>query len=168
MRRSSRCLPVRTHRSKNGAAGLAGVYPRAYGGDTTVQGSMNAAVGSIDHISQVISQVVAPSFLLAAVTALISMLFTRMDVTLNRVRELNAIADTDLARAALKQTIPRLRRRVTLMHRSILLAIFSGIATTLLIITAFAVAILGFQPVSYTHLDVYKRQPWYRPAGHRR
>jgi hypothetical protein len=108
---------------------------------------MNAAVGSIDHISQVISQVVAPSFLLAAVTALISMLFTRMDVTLNRVRELNAIADTDLARAALKQTIPRLRRRVTLMHRSILLAIFSGIATTLLIITAFAVAILGFQHV---------------------
>ena len=108
---------------------------------------MNAALGSIDHISQVISQVVAPSFLLAAVTALISMLFGRMDVALSRVRELNAISDSDLSRLPLKETIPRLRRRIKIMHHSILLAIYSGIATTLLIITAFAVALLGFQHV---------------------
>lgn len=108
---------------------------------------MTPVLGSIEHISQVISQVVAPSFMLAAVIAFISMLFGRMDVTLARVRVLNAIADTDLARLPLKQSIPKMKWRIKMMHRSILLAIFSGVTTTVLIITAFAVAILGYQHV---------------------
>lgn len=108
---------------------------------------MPPVLGSIEHISQVISQVVAPSFLLAAVTALITMLFSRMDVTLTRIRELHAISDSDLARSPIKQTIPRLKWRIKMMHRSILLAIMSGIVTTVLMITAFGVAVLGFQHV---------------------
>jgi hypothetical protein len=113
----------------------------------TPQDRMAPVLGSIDHISQVISQVVAPSFMLAAVTAFISMLFGRMDVTLARIRDLNAIAQTDLVRLPLKQSIPRMKWRIKVMHRSILLAICSGITTTILIITAFSVAILGFQHV---------------------
>lgn len=108
---------------------------------------MTPVLGSIEHISQVISQVVAPSFMLAAVIAFISMLFGRMDVTLARIRALNAIADADLAQLPLKQGIPKMKWRIKMMHRSILLAIYSGIATTVLIITAFAVAILGYQHV---------------------
>lgn len=104
-------------------------------------------LGTVEHISQVISQVVAPSFMLSAVVSFISMLFARMDVVVSRVRELNGIADDDAARNNLKRDIPRLQWRIKVMHRSIMLAIYSGIATTILIISAFAIAIIGFQHV---------------------
>ena len=102
---------------------------------------MNPEPGSIDHISQVISQVVAPSFMLGAVAACISMLFSRMDVVIERIRTLNAIADDDIARLPLRKAIPVLQARIRMMHQAILLAICSGIATTLLIIAAFAMAL---------------------------
>jgi hypothetical protein len=103
--------------------------------------------GSIDHLSQVISQVVAPSFLLGAVASFISILFTRMTSVLDRIRSLNAIPDESQARTKLKTDIPRLRRRTKLLNRAILLAIGSGVAATILIIVAFATALAGVHHV---------------------
>lgn len=100
---------------------------------------MSIGVGTIDQLSEIISQVVGPSFLLGAVASFISMLFSRMQLVLDRIRTINAIPRTD-DRGALHEDLPRLKRRVRLLHRSIQLAIASGIVTTLLIITAFAVA----------------------------
>jgi Protein of unknown function (DUF2721) len=108
---------------------------------------MSVEIGSIDHLSQIISQVVAPSFLLGAVSAFISMLSGRMSVVTDRLRLLNAIRADDPDRGFLKSDIPRLVRRTRLMHRSIQLAIVSGIFTTLLIITAFATALLHYDHV---------------------
>lgn len=101
--------------------------------------------GSIEHLTQIISQVVGPSFLLGAVASFISMLFGRMGSVVERIRSLNAISDDDPGRAVLKADLPRLHRRIALLHRSILLAIGSGIMTTLLIIIAFVTAFLDFQ-----------------------
>ena len=41
---------------------------------------MSIGVGTIDQLSQIISQVVGPSFLLGAVASFISMLFSRMQI----------------------------------------------------------------------------------------
>jgi putative exporter of polyketide antibiotics len=100
---------------------------------------MSIGVGTIDQLSQIISQVVGPSFLLGAVASFISMLFSRMQVVLDRIRSINAIPQSD-DRSVLHEDLPRLKRRLHLLHRSIQLAIASGIVTTLLIITAFAIA----------------------------
>jgi hypothetical protein len=108
---------------------------------------MAIEAGSIEHLTQIISQVVGPSFLLGAVASFISMLFGRMGGVIDRIRALNAIAEEDPARAVLKADVPRLQRRLVLLHTSILLAICAGVVTTLLIIIAFSAALLSFQHV---------------------
>ena len=107
--------------------------------------------GSIDHLSQVISQVVAPSFLLGAVASFISLLFERVDRVSERLRSFNGNPTDDHglhtpAHRAHSETV-RLRRRLKYLNRATLLAIFSGIAATLLITLAFATALLSLEHV---------------------
>ena len=66
---------------------------------------------SVTQLSQVIAQVTAPSFLLGAVAAFISVLIARMNRIIDRSQTLNAISDDDVSRASLKADIPRLKRR---------------------------------------------------------
>lgn len=99
--------------------------------------------GSVEHLTEIISHVIAPSFLLGAVASFISMLLGRMGSVLDRVRFVNALPDDDPRQAGLKQDLQRLHVRVNRLHWSILLAIFAGIVTTMLIISAFLMAFLG-------------------------
>lgn len=108
---------------------------------------MSVEPGSIDHLSQIISQVVAPSFLLGAVAGFLSMLHTRQASVIDRIRYLNGIQPDDPERAFLKPDIDRLRRRTRLLSRAIFFGIAAGIITTLLIVTAFAMAILRMQHI---------------------
>lgn len=103
--------------------------------------------GSLDQLSQVISHAIAPAFLLGAVAAFISMLSSRIDVVLGRIRGLNAIPADDSERAHLKQDIVRLSHRLHLLHRALLFAVAAGFVTTVLMIVSFALAVLGFQHV---------------------
>ncbi len=63
------------------------------------------------QLSQVISQVTAPAFLLGAVAAFISVLISRMNRIIDRSQALNDIADDDKVKAPLKADIPRLKAR---------------------------------------------------------
>ena len=103
--------------------------------------------GSLDQLSQVISHAIAPAFLLGSVAAFISMLSSRIDVVLGRIRGLNAIPAEDPDRAHLKHDIVRLSRRLRLLHRALLFAVAAGFVTTVLMIVSFALAVLGFQHV---------------------
>lgn len=103
--------------------------------------------GSIDHLSQIISQVVAPSFLLGAVAGFLSMLHTRLTDVIIRIRYLNGIPPEDPDRAFLKPDIARLRRRARLLSQATFFGIAAGITTTLLIVMAFAMAILSISHV---------------------
>ena len=108
---------------------------------------MSVALNSIDQLSHIISQVVAPSFVLGAVTGLISMLYARVNVVVDRIRAIKAIPDEDVARLRLRGDLPRLLRRINLLRRAVGLAILSGISTTLLIIFAFAAALVQYQHI---------------------
>jgi hypothetical protein len=66
---------------------------------------------SITQLSQVITQVTAPTFLLGAVAAFVSVLPSRMNRIIDRSQALNAISDNDQTKARLKSDIPRLKRR---------------------------------------------------------
>jgi hypothetical protein len=105
---------------------------------------MSVEPGSIEHLTQIISQVVGPSFLLGAVASFISMLFGRTNGVLDRIRTLNGISDDDPDRAILKADMSRLQRRLHLLQLSVLLGICAGVVTTLLIIVAFSAALLGY------------------------
>src|SRR5262245_25647794 len=92
------------------------------------------------QMSQVIAQVTAPSFLLGAVAAFISLLIARMNRIIDRSQALNAISDDDASRASLKSDIPRQKLRAMLLNRAILFATMSAIVTSVLVIVAFVCA----------------------------
>jgi hypothetical protein len=98
----------------------------------------------ITQLSHVISQAAAPAFILAAIAAFTALLIARQNRIVDRAIILNAIADDDV-KSHLKTDLPRLMRRAVMMNRAIFWAVISSITTTVLVIVAFASALLHFQ-----------------------
>jgi uncharacterized membrane protein YgcG len=98
---------------------------------------------SVSQLSQVISQAIAPAFLLGALAAFISLLIQRMNRVVDRSQSLNAIDAADHTRAHLKADLPRLKQRCVLLNNAILYASVSAIFATLLVMVAFVSAFLG-------------------------
>jgi hypothetical protein len=99
---------------------------------------------SASQLSQVISQAVAPAFILGALAAFIAVLSLRMNRVVDRSQALNAIGD-DAGRAHLKADLPRLKQRAVLLNNAILFASLSAIVATLLIVVAFVIAFFGIE-----------------------
>jgi hypothetical protein len=98
---------------------------------------------SLPQLSQVITQVTAPAFLLGAVASFTSVLIARMNRIIDRSQVLNAIGDDESSRAHLRSDIPRLKRRAVLLNNSILFSTFAAITTSVLVIVAFASAYIN-------------------------
>ncbi len=99
----------------------------------------------LDQLSKVISNVLAPAFLIGAVAGFVAVLVGRMNGIIDRIRMVNGIAADDEARAHLKSDLPRLKRRAKLMNNAIFLAVGSALCTTALVVLAFVTAFLGFR-----------------------
>jgi hypothetical protein len=99
---------------------------------------------SVSQLSQVISQAVAPAFILGALAAFISVLTLRMNRVVDRSQALNAIGE-DPARAHLKGDLPRMKQRAVLLNNAILFASLSAIVATLLVMVAFVSAFFGIE-----------------------
>lgn len=97
---------------------------------------------SIEQLARIIGSVAAPAFLLGAVAAFMSLLNSRLDRVLDRSRSLHSVDEADSARSMLRADIPRLKRRAALLHRALYHAILCAITTSLLIVVAFASAML--------------------------
>jgi len=100
---------------------------------------------SVSQLSQVISQAVAPAFILGALAAFISLLISRMNRVVDRSQALNGIGDADATRAHLKDDLPRLKQRAVLLNAAILYASISAIFATLLVMVAFVSAFFGIE-----------------------
>ena len=105
--------------------------------------------GSVEHLSEIISHVVAPAFLLGAMASFVSILTNRMSGLQDRIREIGKIEGDGHVSGHTEVDVPHLRSRVKLLHRAFTLTIASGVVTCVLIIGAFAVALLGFQQVGF-------------------
>jgi hypothetical protein len=100
---------------------------------------------TVSQLSHVIVQAAAPAFLLGALAAFIAVLISRLNRIIDRTIVLNAIADDDPVKYRLKADLPRLLRRAAMLNRAIFWAVIGSIAITLLVIVAFASALLQFQ-----------------------
>ena len=100
---------------------------------------------SVSQLSHVITQAAAPAFILAAVAAFTALLIARQNRIVDRTIVLNAISDDDSVKGRLKADLPRLMRRAAMMNRAILWSVISSIAITVLVIVAFASALLNIQ-----------------------
>lgn len=99
---------------------------------------------SIEQLSRIIGNVAAPAFLLGAVASFIAVLISRINRVIDRAQFLHGITDSDAPKAYLKADIPRLRRRATLLNRSLFCAILSAFLTALIIVVAFVSAMFKF------------------------
>ena len=99
---------------------------------------------SMEQLARIIGSVTAPAFLLGAVASFISVLFSQMNRVIDRLHYIDAIKDDDAARSYLKADLPRLRRRVELLHRALRYSILSAMLTALIIIVAFISAYYSF------------------------
>ena len=97
------------------------------------------------QLSRVMSQAMAPAFVLGAVAGFTSILLGRTTTVLDRIRALNEIAADDPRRAHLKSDIPRMRQRAKLLNDATRLALASGMCTSLLLVVGFAGAFLRLQ-----------------------
>ena len=100
---------------------------------------------NLDQLSNVISHVMAPAFLIGAVAGFVAVLMGLMNAIIERIRAVNGIADNDEARAHLKSDLPRLKRRAKLINDAIYFAVGSALCTTVLVILAFVTAFFGFR-----------------------
>ena len=96
---------------------------------------------SVEQLSRIIGSVAAPAFLLGAVAAFIPVLISRLNRVLDRSQFLHGIVDDD-TKAHLKEDIPRLKRRATLLNQAAFHSTVCAIITTMLIIVAFMSAML--------------------------
>jgi hypothetical protein len=102
-------------------------------------------IPSAEELAAIFAHAAAPAFLLAGVAGFISVLMTRLNGVVDRIRNLSEIADDDPARAGLKSEIPTLKRRAVLLHSAAFLALMAGISTTLLLMLSVATALLRLQ-----------------------
>jgi len=100
---------------------------------------------SVTLLSQVITQAIAPAFLLGALAAFISVLTLRINRVVDRSQMLNAIGDADKARAHLKADLPRMRQRAILLNNATFFVALSAIFATLLVMIAFVAAFFDIQ-----------------------
>jgi hypothetical protein len=100
---------------------------------------------SVTQLSQVITQAIAPAFLLGALAAFISVLTLRMNRVVDRSQMLNAIDDNDTARGRLKTDLPRMKQRAILLNNATFFATLSAIFATLLVMIAFVTAFFDIQ-----------------------
>jgi hypothetical protein len=99
---------------------------------------------SMEQLARIIGSVTAPAFLLGGVASFISVLFSQINRVIDRSHYIDAIKDDDAERFYLKADLPRLRRRVELLHRALRYSILSAMLTALIIIVAFISAYYGF------------------------
>jgi len=95
----------------------------------------------ISHLSQVISQAIAPAFILGAASGFISVLVTRLNRIVDRSRLLSTTSESTEAQVELS----RLTARASLINRALFWAVTSALVTIALMITAFTAAFFEFQ-----------------------
>jgi hypothetical protein len=92
---------------------------------------------SATELSQVIGHVIAPAFILGAVSGFISVLVTRLNRIIDRCRIVQTIQEHDPMQKLLLSDLPRLNRRAALINHALFFAVASALVTILLMIVAF-------------------------------
>jgi Protein of unknown function (DUF2721) len=99
---------------------------------------------SVSHLSQVISESIAPAFILGAVASFISVLVTRLNRIIDRCRILDSGEPNQGPPDGSGVELFRLNARADLINRAIYCAVGSAFTTLLLMIAAFVAAFLDF------------------------
>jgi hypothetical protein len=107
--------------------------------------SLGEFVPNAERLAHIFSTATAPTFFLGAVAAFASLMTSRMEAAMNRVRALNSIADMNKESAHLKADVERLLRRARLLKSGIINALVAGVCATVLLADLFATEFVGLK-----------------------
>lgn len=108
---------------------------------------MSIDPGSVEHLSQIISQVVAPAFLLGGVGTFASILTDRLTAVVGRIKDMRQFESQRGLSGEEKSVLSTLRRRAVVLNYAVMLAIASGAGAVIMIIMAFTFALMGLHHV---------------------
>jgi len=103
---------------------------------------MMAATPTITQLADVISQVTAPAFLLAAQSEFLAVLVSRLDRIMDRLRMIDSVPDEDRERGFMKAELPVSSQRAVFTHHAIYWTVASSLVTCVLVIIGFISAFL--------------------------
>jgi hypothetical protein len=95
-------------------------------------------------LAEIFSSAISPAFFLSAVVGLVSLMTSRMNAAVERIRAINAISDGDQDHAFLKRDLNRLLRRAILLKSGIRSAVAAGVCATLTLMILFIAMFMGF------------------------
>jgi hypothetical protein len=107
--------------------------------------AMHTFVPDAERLSKIFASATAPTFFLGAVAAFASLMTSKINGIMDRVRTLNAIADTDQERAHLKADLDRLMRRIKLLKDGLQAVLTAGVFATLLLAVLFGTEFMGLE-----------------------
>jgi hypothetical protein len=96
----------------------------------------------IERLTRIFQQATAPAFLLGAVAGFVSLMYSRLNHILERLRSMDGAEPDDARLGALREI---LRRRARLLSRGILASLYGAICSTLVLAILFVSEILGLR-----------------------
>jgi hypothetical protein len=107
-----------------------------------VEGRPVIETPTIAEFSKVISEAIAPAFILGALSGLMSVLSIRLNRVVDRHRQLESSVESDSTKSSHQVELSNLKRRATLLLDAIYWAIGGSLATIVLLIVSFVTAYL--------------------------
>jgi hypothetical protein len=104
-------------------------------------------VPSIERLTQIFSNAVAPAFFLGAVAAFVSLMMSRLAAVSERIKATRALPDQDRAAVGSSMAHGTLRRRARLLSDGIILSLGGGVCATLLLAVLFASQFFGLKHI---------------------
>lgn len=98
--------------------------------------------GSVEHLSEIISHVVAPAFMLSAVASFVSLLSNRLVTVIDRIRDLSIASSSEAVGVNSHHVIKRLQTRARVLNLAIFFGLLSAVSALILIIASFVAALL--------------------------
>ena len=104
-------------------------------------------VPSIERLTQIFSNAVAPSFFLGAIAAFVSLMMSRLATVHGRIKATRALPDQGSAAVGSSMSLGPLTRRARLLNDGIILSLSGGVCATLLLAALFASQFFGLKHV---------------------
>ncbi len=102
-------------------------------------------VPDVQRLTAIFSQATAPTFFLGAIAGFVSLMNSRLNDVMIRIRALNRIQPDDENRAPLRADITRLRHRAQYLSSGIRACLRSGICATILLAIIFVTEFTGLK-----------------------
>ena len=104
-------------------------------------------IPTIERLTQIFSNAVAPSFFLGAIAGFVSLMMSRLTAVNERIRATRALSNQDRNAVGNSMALGSFKRRARLLSDGIILSLCGGVCATLLLAALFGSQFFGLHHV---------------------